>query len=68
MKKNFWILMLGAIFLSAVVLCRVYWVNYRPDEVRLLCKEEQQMNAQRPKRDRRIRSYEQCIQENGISR
>jgi hypothetical protein len=46
----------------------VYWLEYRPEEIRALCRQEEQVNVQRPNKNRRARSYQECLQENGIGR
>lgn len=69
MKRNLLILVLLATLVScAVGLFLVYWFEYRPEEIKVLCRQEEQVNAQRPNKSRRVRSYQECLQENGIGK
>lgn len=69
---------LSIILLVVVVSCIggvlwVYWHKYRPAEIEALCREEAKVNAQKPRPSddpfkRRERTYQQCLQENGINK
>ena len=72
MKQN-WaaIILLLTVLLSVGGVFWIYWTKYRPAEIEELCSEEAKVNAHRPRpRDdpfkRRVRTYEQCLEENGI--
>lgn len=58
------------IFVIGLVL--VWWFNYRPEAIREMCLEEQQVRPL-PKRPgetfkRRTRSYYDCLKENGLDK
>jgi hypothetical protein len=67
---------LGIILFIVVLLCLLgigllYWYEYRPADIRALCAEEQKVKSTHPKppwdkTEKRVRSYQQCLEENGI--
>jgi len=68
---------MGKAFVILVLVCVigigfVYWYKYRPDSIRQMCLEEQQVKAplKRPGETfkRRVRSYHECLRENGLER
>jgi len=72
MKQNWSAIILALILVLGVSgLFWVYWFKYRPAEIEALCREEAIVNAKRPRPPddpfkRRVRTYDQCLQENGI--
>ena len=68
---------MGKIFIIILLVCviglgLVYWYKYRPEAIRQMCLEEQQVKAplKRPGETfkRRVRSYYECLRENGLER
>lgn len=67
------IILLLTVLFSLSGLLWIYWTKYRPAEIEALCTEEAKVNAERPRPPddpfkRRVRTYEQCLQENGINK
>lgn len=67
-RKSFTFILLALVGACIVVLPLIYWFEYRPDEIRYLCQQEQEAYAQHPNKHRRVRSYQQCLEENGLRR
>ena len=74
MKQNWSAIILFLILLLSVSgLLWVYWYKYRPEEIGALCQEEAKVNKLRPRPaddpfKRRVRTYQECLQENGINK
>ncbi|MGD0283330.1 MAG: hypothetical protein ABSB95_13320 [Dissulfurispiraceae bacterium] len=68
-EKVFAIVLLLSLIIGISGLLWIYWYKYRPAEIEELCTEEAKVNARgRPSDDafhRRIRSYQECLQEEG---
>ena len=69
---------MGKTFIIVLLVCVIiglgvgYWYRYRPEAIRQMCLEEQQVKApiKRPGETfkRRVRSYHECLSENGLDR
>lgn len=68
----FKVIVLICVILSVIGLSLYYWYEYRPSDIRAICEEEKKMNS-RPhppweQTKRRVRTYQQCLEENGIEK
>lgn len=74
MRRNWLAIILGVtLVLSLGGLLWVYWTKYRPAEIEALCLEEAKVNVHKPRPSddpfkRRVRTYDQCLEENGIKK
>lgn len=73
MKRYLFKIILMVVVLCAALLGLVYWYyEYRPDEIRELCANELKVIEphKQPGEEfhRRKRTYQQCLQEHGITR
>lgn len=71
MKQNLrGIILVIGVLLCVAVLVLIYWFKYRPSYIRALCAEEATVSSRpRPPWDttkRRVRTYQECLQENGL--
>ncbi len=73
MKQNLWgTILLLVVLLALTAVGLIYWFKYRPADIRELCAQEEKVNRRpRPPWDERkriVRTYQQCLEDNGIDK
>jgi len=73
MKQHLGIILFIVLLVCLLGIGLLYWYEYRPTDVRALCAEEEKVKRSRPRAPwdttpKRVRSYQECLEENNIKK